>query len=64
MGTICGTELALERVSRAKGGPGGTVLNVASVAGLAPVALGPVYTASKHGVVGLSRAFGVRGPLE
>lgn len=35
---------------------GGAIVNVASVAGLVGFASAPAYTASKHGVVGLTRA--------
>ncbi|KPP74046.1 hydroxyprostaglandin dehydrogenase 15-(NAD)-like [Scleropages formosus] len=35
---------------------GGVIVNVASVAGLGPLLSTPVYTATKHGVVGFSRA--------
>ena len=34
----------------------GTIVNTASILGLVSVPLGPAYTASKHGVVGLTKA--------
>jgi 15-hydroxyprostaglandin dehydrogenase (NAD) len=42
-----------------KGGKGGVVVNMASLAGLVPVAGCPVYVATKHAVIGLTRSFGV-----
>jgi NAD(P)-dependent dehydrogenase (short-subunit alcohol dehydrogenase family) len=45
----------METQNRAKG-YGGTIVNVASVAGLAGAARLSVYSAAKHGVVGLTRA--------
>lgn len=39
-----------------QGGPGGTVVNVASVAGIAGAPRLSVYAAAKHGVVGLTRS--------
>lgn len=38
---------------------GGTIVNIASVAGLDPILITPVYTASKSAVVGFSRALEV-----
>ena len=42
-----------------KGGKGGVVVNISSIAGLAPYAGCPVYVATKHAVIGLTRSFGV-----
>jgi len=42
-----------------KGGNGGVVVNIASILGLAPLAGAPVYVATKHAVIGLTRSFGV-----
>ncbi|XP_029029799.1 15-hydroxyprostaglandin dehydrogenase [NAD(+)]-like [Betta splendens] len=55
-GVIRGTYVALEHMNKLTGGRGGVVINTASVAGVFPVKLCPVYTASKHGVVGFTRA--------
>ncbi|XP_028838424.1 15-hydroxyprostaglandin dehydrogenase [NAD(+)]-like [Denticeps clupeoides] len=55
-GVIRGTFLALELMKKENGGRGGVIVNIASMAGLGPHAVAPVYTASKHGVVGFSRA--------
>jgi len=38
---------------------GGVVVNIASVAGLDPEETIPIYSGIKHGVVGLTKAFGV-----
>jgi 15-hydroxyprostaglandin dehydrogenase (NAD) len=42
-----------------KGGKGGVVANISSIAGLAPIAGCPIYVATKHAVIGLTRSFGV-----
>ncbi|XP_078608683.1 15-hydroxyprostaglandin dehydrogenase [NAD(+)]-like [Branchiostoma floridae x Branchiostoma japonicum] len=55
---IHGTLLGLDHMGRDKGGGGGLIINIASMAGLIAMFIGPVYTATKHGVVGLSRSFG------
>lgn len=53
------TYAAIDFMSTAKGGRGGLVANVASVVGLDAVFSTPAYAASKHGVIGLTRCFGV-----
>lgn len=40
-----------------------TIINIASVVGLDPLHLVPVYSASKHAIVGFSRAYSVRSPF-
>jgi len=35
------------------------VVNISSIAGLGPYAGAPVYVATKHAVIGLTRSFGV-----
>jgi len=57
IGVLNSTYAAIDVMSKEKGGHGGTIMNVASLAGLGPVFSMPAYTASKHGVVGLNRAF-------
>ncbi|XP_037324267.2 15-hydroxyprostaglandin dehydrogenase [NAD(+)] [Pungitius pungitius] len=59
MGVIRGTYLALEHMSKLSGGRGGVIVNMASMAGLGPLPGCPVYTATKHGVVGFTRAMAV-----
>ncbi|XP_071377067.1 15-hydroxyprostaglandin dehydrogenase [NAD(+)]-like [Centroberyx affinis] len=56
MGVVRGTYLTLEHMNKLTGGQGGVVVNVASMAGLGPLPSIPVYTATKHGVVGFTRA--------
>ncbi|KAK0131148.1 15-hydroxyprostaglandin dehydrogenase [NAD(+)] [Merluccius polli] len=56
MGVVRGTYLALEHMNKLSGGQGGVIVNIASLAGLAPLPSVPVYTATKHGVVGFTRA--------
>lgn len=46
-------------MSNSKGGNGGIVANIASVAGVAPFPACVVYAATKHGVLGLTRSLGV-----
>jgi 15-hydroxyprostaglandin dehydrogenase (NAD) len=38
---------------------GGVVVNIASECGLDAIELIPIYSGTKHGVVGLTKAFGV-----
>jgi NAD(P)-dependent dehydrogenase (short-subunit alcohol dehydrogenase family) len=54
-GVVFGAHAAIP-VLRARGG--GTIVATASMAGIVPLALDPVYTANKHAVVGLVRALG------
>jgi 15-hydroxyprostaglandin dehydrogenase (NAD) len=51
--------MGLEYMGKDKGGKGGFVVNISSIAGLAPFAGCPVYVATKHAVIGLTRSFGV-----
>merc|ERR1712200_325213 len=56
---------ALEKMGISKGGHGGRIVNIASMAGLA-TGLGSIndvgYTAAKHGVVALTRSFDTSKP--
>jgi NAD(P)-dependent dehydrogenase (short-subunit alcohol dehydrogenase family) len=52
-GVVFGTHAALPAL-QARGG--GCVVATASLAGLTPMALDPIYTANKHAVVGFTRA--------
>ena len=56
---VRGTLLGLQYMGKDEGGKGGVVVNIASIAGLTPSASFPVYVATKHAVVGLTRSFGV-----
>uniref|UniRef100_A0A3P9K1R8 15-hydroxyprostaglandin dehydrogenase [NAD(+)] n=1 Tax=Oryzias latipes TaxID=8090 RepID=A0A3P9K1R8_ORYLA len=55
-GVIRMTYAALEKMSQQSGGRGGVVVNTASVGGLGPLPSCPVYSATKHGVIGFTRA--------
>jgi NAD(P)-dependent dehydrogenase (short-subunit alcohol dehydrogenase family) len=56
---VRGTLLGFQYMGKDKGGKGGVVVNIASILGLAPLAGSPVYVATKHAVIGLTRSFGV-----
>ncbi|CAK6957295.1 -hydroxyprostaglandin dehydrogenase -like [Toxotes jaculatrix] [Scomber scombrus] len=56
LGVIRVTYLALEHMNKTNGGRGGVIVNTASLAGLGPLLSCPVYTATKHGVIGFTRA--------
>ncbi|KAM9476930.1 15-hydroxyprostaglandin dehydrogenase [NAD(+)] [Clarias gariepinus] len=53
---IKGTYLALEHMSKEYGKGGGVVVNVSSMAAFLHSPYQPVYTATKHGVIGFSRS--------
>ncbi|XP_013401741.1 15-hydroxyprostaglandin dehydrogenase [NAD(+)] [Lingula anatina] len=53
---ISGTLMGMEYLRKDRGGNGGVVLNVASMAGLKPYHYFPAYAATKHGVVGYTRS--------
>ncbi|TNM85491.1 hypothetical protein fugu_007762 [Takifugu bimaculatus] len=57
---ISGTYLALEHMSREHGKGGGIIINVSSMAAFFHSPHQPVYTATKHGVIGFTRAMAVR----
>lgn len=59
IGMIRVTYTALEHMSKLSGGRGGVIVNTASMAGLGPFPSCPVYTATKHGVVGFTRAMAI-----
>ncbi|KAL6266379.1 hypothetical protein P5V15_003234 [Pogonomyrmex californicus] len=48
--------LAMDYMGKHKGGKGGVIVNVASLAALTPAVMHPVYTATKYGVLGFSQA--------
>jgi NAD(P)-dependent dehydrogenase (short-subunit alcohol dehydrogenase family) len=50
---ICGTEAAVPLIQRSGGG---SIVNSASMAGLIAFDTDPIYSATKHGVVGLTRS--------
>ncbi|XP_058495487.1 15-hydroxyprostaglandin dehydrogenase [NAD(+)] isoform X1 [Solea solea] len=53
---IKGTYLGLEHMSREHDKEGGTIINVSSMAAFLHSPHQPVYTATKHGVIGFTRA--------
>uniref|UniRef100_A0AAG5D6Y1 Alcohol dehydrogenase n=1 Tax=Anopheles atroparvus TaxID=41427 RepID=A0AAG5D6Y1_ANOAO len=59
IGVINASLFTLDLMSKAKGGNGGVILNVASIAGLEPIPFLPIYCASKFGLVGFTRSLGV-----
>ncbi|GFR98553.1 15-hydroxyprostaglandin dehydrogenase, partial [Elysia marginata] len=56
-GTIKGTMAALDNLRKDKGGRGGVIVNVASMAGLNPNPCGPVYGASKAAIIMFSQCW-------
>lgn len=56
--TLLGVEL-MHKATRADQSDGGIIINIASLVGLDPWHVLPIYTASKHAIVGFSRAFSV-----
>ncbi|GFO06245.1 15-hydroxyprostaglandin dehydrogenase [NAD(+)] [Plakobranchus ocellatus] len=58
-GTIKGTKVALDHFRKDKGGNGGVIINVASIAGLNPNPCGPVYGASKAAIIMFSQCWGM-----
>ncbi|GFY77141.1 15-hydroxyprostaglandin dehydrogenase [Trichonephila inaurata madagascariensis] len=57
-GVVHGTQLAFEHMSIERGGHGGYIINTASEAGLEPTYVAPVYCATKHAIVGLTKSLG------
>lgn len=53
---IRGSMLAFDHMGKQKDGKGGVIVNVASILGLLPAAMVPMYTASKHAVLGFSQS--------
>lgn len=58
-GVIRGVLLAYQFMSKDKG-HGGTILNIGSSCSVKPFLSSPIYTATKHAVLGLTKAYGVR----
>lgn len=59
LGVVRGTFMALEHMNKLNGGRGGDIVNIASISGVILQPTCPVYTASKYGVVGFTRAMAV-----
>ncbi|XP_060634679.2 15-hydroxyprostaglandin dehydrogenase [NAD(+)] isoform X1 [Anolis sagrei] len=60
---IRGTYIGLEYMKPENGGNGGAIVNIASLAGLLPAPQQPVYSASKHGVVGFTRSLAMASTI-
>ena len=56
LGVTEGTRLAVHHMLARSVGRGGAIVNVSSMGGLLPMPFSVVYSAAKHGVVGLSRS--------
>lgn len=56
IGVINGTQIALDHMNIARGGQGGMIVNIASALGLDVHFTLPIYSASKHAVVGYTRS--------
>ncbi|GJQ83243.1 hypothetical protein Trydic_g8841 [Trypoxylus dichotomus] len=65
MGTITGLLLAVEKYfPQHKSGEKAYIVNLSSIAGLVPSEFCPVYSATKHGVIGLTRSYGLNRHLK
>ena len=58
-GVIRGLLLAFQYIGQNNNKKGGVVVNIASMCGLDPFELASIHCGIKHGVVGLTRSFGV-----
>lgn len=58
-GLINTSLVAMDAMSKAKGGKGGVIVNIASIAGFTVTPGIPVYNATKHGVVAFTRSMSV-----
>lgn len=56
VGVVKVAYLALDHMNKLTGGRGGVMVNTASMAGLGPFMSCPVYSATKHGVMGFTRS--------
>ncbi|XP_060082735.1 15-hydroxyprostaglandin dehydrogenase [NAD(+)]-like [Ylistrum balloti] len=56
-GCILGTRLGAESLRKDNGGKGGMVINMCSLFGFVPCPYLPIYTATKHGVFGITKSF-------
>ncbi|XP_044729341.1 15-hydroxyprostaglandin dehydrogenase [NAD(+)]-like [Chrysoperla carnea] len=57
MGAYHCLDIAIKHMSKANGGSGGVIINTASNMGLIGCISSPLYSASKHGVIGLTRSY-------
>ncbi|XP_055609921.1 alcohol dehydrogenase-like [Uranotaenia lowii] len=63
-GLIDCTMLAFDVMGKHKSGSGGTVVNIASIAGIEPMDMMATYSATKSGVIGFTRAMGSKDVFE
>ncbi|XP_046628728.1 15-hydroxyprostaglandin dehydrogenase [NAD(+)]-like [Neodiprion virginianus] len=56
---VRGTLLGYRYMGKDKGNKGGVIVNISSVAGLVTGPTFPIYIATKHAVIGLTRSFGL-----
>ncbi|KAH8366211.1 hypothetical protein KR093_010202 [Drosophila rubida] len=61
LGVINSSLVALNYMDKSKGGNGGMIVNISSVAGIEPTPIMSVYSASKHGVTAFTRC--LAGPF-
>lgn len=59
-GAIRGTLLAQQFLGKDRGGKGGVVVNIGSASSVRPQISTPIYSATKHAILALSRSCGVR----
>ncbi|XP_059491063.1 15-hydroxyprostaglandin dehydrogenase [NAD(+)]-like [Neocloeon triangulifer] len=57
-GVIRGTLLGMRFMGKDRGGKGGTIVNVGSNTSMRPYVSAPIYSATKHAVLGFTRSFG------
>ncbi|XP_053703627.1 15-hydroxyprostaglandin dehydrogenase [NAD(+)]-like [Synchiropus splendidus] len=60
---VAASFLALDHMNKLKGGSGGHIINMASVAGLGAFPSSPVYVATKHAVVGFTRSMALASSI-
>ncbi|XP_033219508.1 15-hydroxyprostaglandin dehydrogenase [NAD(+)]-like [Belonocnema kinseyi] len=54
---IRGSLLATQQMGKDTGGKGGVIVNVSSIAGLQAIPNCPIYSTTKHAIIGFSRSF-------
>jgi len=64
MGTIRGSNYAIEHMRRDKGGNGGVIVNISSMAGINPNPCGPIYSATKGAIIMFSLSWAVSPELQ
>ncbi|ELT91459.1 hypothetical protein CAPTEDRAFT_90733, partial [Capitella teleta] len=64
VGSILITKCAIEHMSKAEGGRGGCVVHFSSVVGMSASEYSPIYSATKHAILGLTRSYGTERQFE